>query len=338
MIFKLTRMDDEEISFSPTVPPFMSRFTIPDPRGLYGSGGFGSILLYEMEGPGFNIRYGHYIMKQAAELSAHINSPALDLHFALHNRLRYQLEGLGEVRLPEGHYNITYAPYIRNIVKFEAARHYTLLDIHFTRGYLDKLAPYFPLLEEFLQRTESSAAGMLSPQHIGISTELQGVIYNMLHCEFNGDLKTIYLQSKVQELLLMSLYRMGGGKPLQEDIRLWPQDYEKIREARDYLLFNMDQPCTVIELAHKVGLNDFKLKKGFKQLYGSTIFDFLLEARIEKARMLLTETGLSIQEIASATGYKNISSFTAAFKKKTGVSPRSFKQKNNGPGQDSEDW
>ena len=82
MIFKLTRMDDEEISFSPLIPPFMARFTIPDSRGLYGSGGFGSVLLYEMECPGFNIRYGHYIMKQPAQLSAVINSPALDLHFA----------------------------------------------------------------------------------------------------------------------------------------------------------------------------------------------------------------------------------------------------------------
>jgi len=127
---------------------------------------------------------------------------------------------------------------------------------------------------------------------------------------------------------------------MREDIRLWPADYEKIREARDYLLFNMDQPCTVIELAHKVGLNDFKLKKGFKQLYGSTIFDFLLEARIEKARMLLTETVMSIQEIAVATGYKNISSFTAAFKKRTGVSPRSFKQRSgdSGPGHSDGEW
>src|SRR5215471_1692109 len=209
MIFKFTRREKEDLSFIPVIPPAMARFTIPDSRGLYASGEFGAILFYEIDCPGFSIRYGHYIMKQTTHLFAYANSPALDLHFALHNRLRYRLEGLGEVRIPESHFNITYAPYVKNQIRLEAARHYTILDIDFARPFIEKMVPYFPMVGEFLHRTELSAAGMMSPQHNATSTELQNVIYNLLHCDYTGDIKTIYLQYKVEELLLMSLYKMN---------------------------------------------------------------------------------------------------------------------------------
>ena len=94
----------------------------------------------------------------------------------------------------------------------------------------------------------------------------------------------------------------------------------------------MDNPCTLVELSHKVGINDFKLKKGFKQLYGTTVYEFLVDARMEKAKLLLLETETSIHEIAFVTGYKNLSSFITAFKKKMGYSPGSYKRLKRGNG------
>jgi AraC-like DNA-binding protein len=92
-------------------------------------------------------------------------------------------------------------------------------------------------------------------------------------------------------------------------------------------LHNLDQPGTLLDLSHTIGLNDFKLKRGFKQLYGVTIFEFLIQARMEKARQLLQNADMTVHAVAIAVGYKNISSFTVAYKKKFGQLPSEVKNK-----------
>jgi len=88
----------------------------------------------------------------------------------------------------------------------------------------------------------------------------------------------------------------------------------------------MEQPPTLIELARKMGLNDFKLKKGYKQLYGVTLFDDFLHARMDKAKRLLLDTHQSIVAIAELTGYRNVSGFSAAFKRYFDHTPGWFRK------------
>jgi AraC family transcriptional regulator, transcriptional activator of the genes for pyochelin and ferripyochelin receptors len=173
---------------------------------------------------------------------------------------------------------------------------------------------------------------MLGKHHGRLTRDMNNIIRQILRCEYSGDIKNLYLQAKVLELLILALDQIAVSKPEKPEMVLRPYDIEKIREAHDYLLRNMDSPCTLIELAHKVGINDFKLKKGFKQLYGTTVYEFLLDARMEKAKILLLETDTSAHEIALITGYKNLSSFITAFKKKMGYSPGSFRKLKRGNG------
>ena len=82
----------------------------------------------------------------------------------------------------------------------------------------------------------------------------------------------------------------------------------------------------LIHLAHKMGMNDFKLKKAYKQLYGTTLFEDFLHARMKKAKSLLEETEQSIVAIAEMAGYKNVSSFSVAFKKYFGQTPGGYRR------------
>jgi YesN/AraC family two-component response regulator len=88
----------------------------------------------------------------------------------------------------------------------------------------------------------------------------------------------------------------------------------------------MDEPLTLIALAHKMGLNDFKLKKGYKQLYGATLFEDFFHFRMQRARQLLQQTDHSIIAITEMIGYKNVSAFSVAFKKYFGDSPGTFRK------------
>lgn len=91
-------------------------------------------------------------------------------------------------------------------------------------------------------------------------------------------------------------------------------DKARLLEAKNIVEQNLKHPCSLIELSRKTGLNDFKLKRGFKALFGNTVFGYLAGLRMNLAYKLLRE-GNSVNEVAEAVGYKNAHHFTAAFKK-----------------------
>ncbi|HYE53969.1 MAG TPA: AraC family transcriptional regulator [Chitinophagaceae bacterium] len=330
MDFKMGTQEKEDIPYFLASAASGSHPTIPDARTIEASGYFGSMRFYEIECPGFSIWYSNYHITTRTCLYGWMNAPMLELHFTVNNTVRHKLEGLGEQSLLQGQFNLSYAPFINNTAWFQENETYTTFDIHFSMEYLEGMVPYFPMLDEFLEKARQGQPGMLSRYHGLMSPDMSIIIRHILRCQYTGDLKKIYLQAKVTELLLLSLHQLDMTRAMAPGIALRPYDLEKIREAHDYLLRNMDNPCTLIELSHKVGINDFKLKKGFKQVYGTTVYEFLVDARMEKAKVLLMETDTSIHEIAFITGYKNLSSFITAFKKKVGYSPGHFKRLKRG--------
>jgi AraC family transcriptional regulator, transcriptional activator of the genes for pyochelin and ferripyochelin receptors len=80
----------------------------------------------------------------------------------------------------------------------------------------------------------------------------------------------------------------------------------------------------LIKLARQVGLNDYKLKRGFRQLFGTTVFGYLHAERMEKARTLLMNRQMKVTEVSHTVGYASLPSFSLAFRKRFGVSPRSY--------------
>ena len=100
-----------------------------------------------------------------------------------------------------------------------------------------------------------------------------------------------------------------------------PHEKEKIFQAREIILQNINQPPTIPELAKQIGINQCYLKKGFKEMFGTTVFDFYQSQRMEHAKYLLYEKGLSVTEVSALLGYSSISHFSTAFKKHTGLKP-----------------
>ena len=98
-------------------------------------------------------------------------------------------------------------------------------------------------------------------------------------------------------------------------------DREKIEKARDILILHIGDPITIKALSRKVAINECYLKKGFKVLFGCTIFDFYQDQRMEHAKFLLYEKGRTVSEVSALLGYSSISHFSTAFKRHTGLKP-----------------
>lgn len=150
------------------------------------------------------------------------------------------------------------------------------------------------------------------------------VIEAVLNHNYRDSLENIFVNAQTQMLLLFSLDCMVGEKELDVvncKFLANEADREKISKARDILIEHIGEPITIKELSRKVAINECYLKKGFKEMFGTTIFDFYQSQRMEHARYLLYEKGLSVTDVSVMLGYSSISHFSTAFKKHTGLKP-----------------
>ena len=159
---------------------------------------------------------------------------------------------------------------------------------------------------------------------LSVCSRTRMVLEALLNHSYTDSLENIYINAQTQMLLLYSLECMLGEKEVdafQCKFLANEADREKITKAREVLLQHIGEPITIKELSRKVAINECYLKKGFKELFGTTIFDFYQSQRMEHARYLLYEKGLSVTEVSMMLGYSSISHFSTAFKKHTGLKP-----------------
>ena len=87
---------------------------------------------------------------------------------------------------------------------------------------------------------------------------------------------------------------------------------------------SIDNPPSVLALSHRVGLSDRKLKQGFRELFGTTVFGYLRDCRMEQARSLLRHSHTTVAKVAAQVGYRNPEAFSTAFRRKFSVSPKAY--------------
>lgn len=162
--------------------------------------------------------------------------------------------------------------------------------------------------------------------HASALTSLcMAVVQQILDCPYHGPLRQMYLEGKTLELLSHALAPMllQDGLP---DSRTRPdsQDVEPVLKAEHLLSRCLENPPSLAELAREVGLNKNKLNQGFRQQFGTSVFDHLRILRLERARTLLQSGESNVTEAAFNVGYKHHGNFTRAFKKHFGTPPQEF--------------
>ena len=161
---------------------------------------------------------------------------------------------------------------------------------------------------------------------IGTTTvAMQTVLHQILHYPFGGITKKIYLESKVWELMALLVeeeQKRHQDKPSAFTLR--PEDIDRIHHAKEILTKQINYPPSLLDLARQVGLNDCTLKRGFREVFGTTAFGYLHDYRLEQARQLLLENRLNISVIAERVGFSSCGSLSRAFRKKYGVTSKQY--------------
>jgi len=135
----------------------------------------------------------------------------------------------------------------------------------------------------------------------------------------------VYIEALAMQLLCHTVTELAGSEA-QEPLSIPPRDLKRIHEARDHLAQHYASPPTIPQLARMVGMNQTKLKAGFKHTFQQTIYAYILQRRMEATAQLLAEREFSVAEIAYRVGYEYPANFSCAFKRYYGCSPRQWKR------------
>ncbi|WP_432463538.1 helix-turn-helix transcriptional regulator [Agarivorans sp. QJM3NY_33] len=165
-----------------------------------------------------------------------------------------------------------------------------------------------------------------SPEPILLSGTINSHITQLLtYCNQTQDLTRDH-DELIQDLLSAVLDEIAIRYCIDESrLVLNSQDIQKLQMVKYILEQEMQEPPSLKNLAHRVGLNDFKLKKGFKTITQQTVGQYLLSLRMRKAARLMLESNHPIIDIAGQVGCNNHGHFSVAFKKYFGQSPRSYR-------------
>ncbi|WP_414550671.1 helix-turn-helix transcriptional regulator [Anabaena sp. CCY 0017] len=154
------------------------------------------------------------------------------------------------------------------------------------------------------------------------TSAMQMALQQLLGCPYQGNTKRVYLESKVWELMALQVDQFLETQTVETTSKsLNAEDIERIHYASEILLTRLDQPPSLMELARMVGINDNKLKVGFKQVFETTVFGYLHDCRMERSRQMLAAGRLTVTEAAKAVGFANRGYFAASFRRKFGVNP-----------------
>ncbi|QDO94455.1 helix-turn-helix transcriptional regulator [Formosa sediminum] len=252
--------------------------------------------------------------------------PFMKMHFEMEGSSKYKpLDPKNPaVNIPSGHYNLFFLPKVKGTLTYDSPIRKTL-EINFNKRFLKRV--FGPSLMDassaYGQALLSNTPFLMWEKSKPIPPNILLIIQDIINCNFDGSIKKTYLESKVIEVLSILFNEIKNKNHTEQDYT--EIDFLKIKEAEAILQKNLKNPPTIPELAILTGLNQFKLKQHFKQVYGKPIFKYITDLRMEKAIQLIVDHGHTVSEAAYDIGYKNPQHFTAAFKRKFNYLPSKLK-------------
>lgn len=178
-------------------------------------------------------------------------------------------------------------------------------------------ASYIPFLDGENKEKKYYAQEAVSPA-------IAVVLSQMINYNLHPTIKKLYVKGKVYELISLYFNKNKDADVEQCPFLVDEDNVKRIRRAKEIVIANMAEPPSLTDLAKEVGLSLKRLKEGFKQIYGDSVYSFLFDYKMEYARRLLDSGQYNVNEIGLRIGYSTSSHFIAAFRKKYGTTPKKY--------------
>lgn len=274
------------------------------------------------------IEDGFYVLKiqndttHIQKVTRAIDSSFIQFHFCLKGNAKFVFnEGRYALEVSEENSLLLYNTQLDLPLNLELNQNSWLVSVVMTirkfHSLFSKEADYIPFLS-----TQNKDKKYYTQE--GVSPAIAVILSQMMNYNLHPSIKELYIKGKVYELI--SLY---FNKSTDADIEQCPflvdeDNVQRIRRAKEIMISRMAEPPTLAELSDEIGLSLKKLKEGFKQIYGDSVFSFLFDYKMEYARKMLETGKYNVNEVGLKVGYSTASHFIAAFKKKYGTTPKKY--------------
>lgn len=283
----------------------------------------------------FDILHFHADFQQSVQVNELTDTSHVSLHFQLSGYSDARISGFDQaLPMSKGHFNVLNCTNPVSSFTFPAQTGYEYLCIGLRPSFFSQLLTECgPDYEKLVRQSESGQSFSLFAEN-RITSHLQRDVLKLIQSPPVVDtLRLPYIRSKVKELVLLSLEQYQAQNPSYpciDNSKTWtinPQDTERLHGTKAYLSQNYLLPLSLEQISREFLLNEFKLKNGFKKLFGSTVFGYIQQLRMEHAKVLISSRGYTVGEIAAIVGYSSDTAFIRSFKKHYGSSPGKINQR-----------
>ena len=255
-----------------------------------------------------------------------LDASFIQFHFCISGSITFNYnKGAYNLRLDEGKFLTLYNPEKHLTIDASAAKNSKVISV---------LIP----IVEFHKLFSSSSSNIpffenksLNQKHYSeslISNSILIVLNQIIKNDMDNSTRSLLYRAKIYEL-----FSLIFKKTKEIDLDQCPflnndENLKKIAKAKDVILKDIKNPPSLIELSKTIDLSLKNLKKGFKEIYGKPVYKYLFDFKMERAKQLLSNGNLNVNEVSYDLGYSSSSHFIAAFKKKYGITPRTYTNNN----------
>jgi AraC-like DNA-binding protein len=274
------------------------------------------------------IEDGFFVLKiqndtsQIQKVSREIDSSFIQFHFCLKGDAKFVFnEGRYALQVSEENSLLLYNTQVDLPLNLELNPNSWMVSVVMTirkfHSLFSKEADYIPFLS-----ADNKDKKYYTQE--GVSPAIAVILSQMINYNLHPSIKELYIKGKVYELIAL-YFNKGTDADVEQCPFLVDEDnVRRIRKAKEIMISRMAEPPTLAELSEEIGLSLKKLKEGFKQIYGDSVYSFLFDYKMEYARKMLETGKHNVNEVGLKVGYSTASHFIAAFKKKYGTTPKKY--------------
>lgn len=275
------------------------------------------------------IRYTETLNTQEVSYQIKVEQPYVMIHYVFNGNLWLIDKNKRQVELKSHHQYLHFVPAGNDYTVTYPKQVHTcwmtiMIDLEFMTDLLSRTACKEHWLGEYIKKQEVFFDRQGMPSHPDVTQSALALMNPLVNEQ--QQTHALFMTSKVMELLSYSLSHNYIASSQKMQFKGFSQhDVSRFHELKAYLNNKFTEEHSIAGLAKHFGLNECKLKKGFKELFGHTIFGYITDLKMQKAQQML-QNGYPVSEVSDVLGYGYPQHFSKAFKNKFGVSPSQYGQ------------
>ncbi|MGB5698587.1 helix-turn-helix transcriptional regulator [Muriicola sp.] len=272
--------------------------------------------------PGFLVLKFQNETAQIQQFTRKIDRSFLQFHFCMKGRAKFVFnQGTYALDVPEEQSLLLYNTKVDLPLNAEVYPNTWMVSLVMSiqkfHSLFSQQAEHIPFLSKEFEDKKYYTQELITPPIAVVLSQLMN--YNV-----HPTILDLYVKGKIYELIALYFNKTNTTTFEQCPFLVDEENVKRIRKAKDIVLQRMAEPPTLKELAEEIGLSLKKLKEGFKQIYGDSVYSFLFDYKMEYARKMLESNQYNVNEVGLKVGYSTSSHFIAAFKKKYGTTPKKY--------------